>query len=230
MKPLLIQLTKAYSTGHPNITFDIQGGGSQSGYQLAETGQIDIGMVAGPISNLDDNVRLTPIARDGIAIILNPENSSAELSLYELQNIFSGRILNWQEVDGLAASIQVVSREDGSGTRSVFETAVMDNHPVTPTAVVMPSSNAVVDFVAKNPNAIGYVSTTFVDKRVYAIPINGIMPELENIQSGEYLLTRELMLITLEQSIPETNRFLEFILSLAGQKIIAENWGTIILE
>ena len=224
MKPLLVKLTQVYNANHPNTTFDVQGGGSQLGQQLVETGQVEIGMVAGPIFNLSDDTRLTPIARDSIAVVLNVENSAIELSLHELQNIFSGRILNWQEVDGLAASIQVVSREEGSGTRAVFETAVMGDHPVTPTAIVMPSSQAVVDFIAKNPNAIGYVSAAFVNERLYAVPIDGIMPTLENRQSNDYSLNRDLKLVTFAQSTPEINRFLEFVLSPAGQKIVAENW------
>jgi len=227
MKPLLVKLAHAYSAVHPNTTFDIQGGGSQLGQQLVETRQVEIGMVAGPITNLNDDTRLTPIARDSIAIIFNPENLLIELSLRELQDIFSGRILNWQEVDGLAASIQVVSREDGSGTRAVFETTVMDGRPVTPTAVVMPSSQAVVDFVAKNPDAIGYVSAPFVDKQVYTVPIDGVTPTLTSLESGAYFLNRDLMLVTLAQSGPEVNRFLEFTLSPPGQEIVAEYWGTI---
>ena len=227
MKPLLVQLTKAYSANHPNTSFDIQGGGSQLGRQLVEAGQIGMGMVSGPISNPSDNVRLYPIARDSIAVILNPENSLIELSLHELRGIFSGRILNWQEVDGLAAAIQVVSREDGSGTRAVFEASVMDDHPVTPAAVVLPSSQAVADFVAQNPNAIGYVSTAFVDGRVYPIVVDGVTPTPENLKSGDYPLTRDLMLMTPVQNTPEINQFLEFVLSPAGQEIVAQHWGTI---
>jgi len=90
MRPLLVQLTNAYSADHPNIRFDVQGGGSQLGQQLVEAGQVEVGMVAGPIAGLSNNTRLTPIARDSIAFIINPENSSIELSLRELQDIFSG--------------------------------------------------------------------------------------------------------------------------------------------
>lgn len=225
MRPLLVQLTNAYSADHPNIRFDVQGGGSQLGQQLVEAGQVEVGMVAGPILNSGKDIRLTPIARDSIAIIVNSENLLVELSLRELRDIFRGHILNWQEVDGLAASIQVVSREDGSGTRAVFERAVMDDHAVTPTAIVMPSSQAVVNFVAENPNAIGYVSAAFVDGPVYAVPVDGITPTLENLQSGGYFLSRDLMLMTSAKITPEINQFLEFILSPDGQEIMAKTWG-----
>lgn len=196
------------------------------GQWAVETGQADIGMVSWTPSDLNNEVRLIPIAQDAVAIILNAQNKVEGLSLRELRDIFSGRLLNWQEVAGLPMTIQVVSREDGSGTRAVFETAVMADRAVTPTAIVMPSSQAVFDFVAQNPNAIGYVSLAFVGQGVYAAPIEGVAPSLENLDSGSYFLTRELSLITPEQSRPEITQFVEFVLSPAGQAIVREEWGS----
>jgi phosphate transport system substrate-binding protein len=227
MKPLLASLATTYNAQHPQVTFDIQGGGSRLGQTLVETGQADIGMVSWLPPNLSDEVRLTPIARDAIAIILNTQNQSKGLSLREVQDIFNGRLLNWQEIDGPALPIQVVSREDGSGTRAVFEAAVMEDSAVTPTAIVLPSSQAVVDFVAQNPNAIGYVSLSFVDNKVYAVPIQSVAPNLESLASGSYFLTRDLALITPKQSQPEVNQFIEFVLSPAGQAIVEERWAKI---
>jgi phosphate transport system substrate-binding protein len=227
MKPLLIDLTTAYSEDHSHVTFDIQAGGSQLGQISTEIGQADIGMLSWPPPNLSDKVHVIPIARDAIAIILNPQNQSVALSLREIHDIFSGRLLNWQEVDGPPLSIQVVSREDGSGTRATFETTVMEERAVTPTAIVMPSSQAVVDFVAQNPNAIGYVSFTFLDDRVYATPIEGIPPTLETLAEGSYFLSRDLALVIPRQSKPEVEQFIEFVLSPAGQAIIMERWGRV---
>jgi phosphate transport system substrate-binding protein len=227
MKPLLVSLATAYNTQHPLVTFDIQGGGSRLGQTLVETGQADIGMVSWSPPDLSDEVRLTPIAHDAIAIILNAQNQLDSLSLREVQDIFSGRLLNWQEIDGPALPIQVVSREDGSGTRAVFEAAVMEDNAVTPTAIVLPSSQAVVDFVAQNPNAMGYVSLSFIDDRVYAVPIDGVTPTLDSLTSGSYFLTRDLALITPKQHQPEVNRFIEFVLSPAGQAIVEERWAIV---
>jgi phosphate transport system substrate-binding protein len=203
MEPLLADLAAAYTAQHPQVTFDIQGGGSQLGQTLAEAGQVELGLVSFHPSNLAETTRLVPIARDTVAIILHPQNPLPGLSLAELRDIFSGRLLNWQEVAGPASPIQVVSREDGSGTRATFETAVMDGQPVTPTAVVLPNSQAIVDFVAQNPNAIAYVSFTFLDERVYAVPIEGETSTLENLTSGSYILTRDLALVVSRQGKPK---------------------------
>ena len=138
-----------------------------------------------------------------------------------MRDIFSGRLLNWQEVGGSASPIQVVSREDGSGTRAAFETLVMEGQPVTPSAIVLPNSQAVVDFVAQNPNAIAYVSLAFIGEGVYSVPIEGIPPTFENLHSGSYLLTRDLFILAPKQGQPELEQFIKFILSPAGQAIIS---------
>lgn len=230
MRPLLVELAYAYKEQQPNITFDIQGGGSALGYQLAKTQQIEIGMISGPVDALSNEVRLIPVARDAIAVVLHPQNKLAELLLQDIADIFSGRHLNWQAIDGIAAPIQVVSREGGSGTRAVFEAAVMDDRAVTLTAVVLPSSQAVVDFVAQNPGAIGYVSAAFVDDRVYAAPINGVAPTPETLAGRSYAITRDLALVTAAAENTHVNAFIEFVLSPAGQAIVAKQWGTVIDE
>jgi phosphate transport system substrate-binding protein len=227
MQPLLADLAQAYSTQHPNVTFDLQGGGSQLGQTLVEAGRIDLGMVSRPPQNLAPSLRSLPIARDAMAIIVHPATKIEGLSLVELQDIFSGRLLNWQEVGGPAGPIQIVSREEGSGTRTAFETRIMDKYPVTPTAVVLPNSQAVVDFVAKNPSAIAYVSLTFVSENVQAVPIEGIPATLDTLAGGTYPLIRELTLIVSKQAQPELDKFIEFILSPAGQAIIITKWGQV---
>lgn len=227
MEPLLADLAAAYSAQHPHVAFDIQGGGSQLGQALVEGGQVDIGLVSWPASSLAGNMRQVVIGRDAIAIILHPQNQLAGLSLAELRDIFSGRLLNWREVDGPLLPVQVVSREDGSGTRAAFEARVMDNRAVTPTAVVLPNSRAVVDFVAQNPNAIAYVSAVFANDRVYVVPVEGLRPGRDTLATGSYFLTRDLAVIVPQRGRPEINRFVEFILSPAGQAIVGQKWGRV---
>lgn len=228
MEPLMRDLANAYAARHPHITFDIQGGGSQTGRQLVAGGQINLGMVSWPPQNLDGNYRLEPVARDAIAIIVHPNNRRSGLSLADLQHIFSGRLLNWREVDGPALPVQVVSREDGSGTRQAFEAMVMGDLPVTPAAVVLPNSRAVVEYVAQNPAAIAYVSFAFITSQVYAIPIQGVSPTPETLSNGSYPLTRDLALIVPDPARQEVNEFVAFALSPTGQAITGQRWGRIV--
>lgn len=225
--PLLAALASAYSAQHPHVAFDIQAGGSQLGQSLVEAGRIDLGLVSWPPQNLPDNLHSIPIARDAVAVVIHPTYKIERLSLAELQGIFGGRLLNWQEVGGPVSPIQVISREDGSGTRATFEAAVMDQTPVTPTAIVLPSSQAVIDFVAHNPTAIAYVSFAFVDKNVYPVPIEGVAPSPESLAVRSYPLNRDLTMIVLKRSQPELNQFIDFVLSPAGQAIVATKWAPV---
>lgn len=227
MEPLLTELTSAYSAQHAQVAFDIQGGGSQLGLDLVSEGQADIGLMSWPPPNLPADLRLVPIARDGVAVILNRQNRLAGLSLPVLRDIFSGQLLDWREIDGPPLPIQVVSREDGSGTRAAFEAIVMADQPVTPTAIVLPNSRAVVDFVAQTPNAIAYVSSGFVRDDVYVVPIEGVRPTFDDISGRSYPLTRELAVIMSQQGNPEAGRFVDFSLSPTGQAIVGQGWGRV---
>lgn len=166
MRRVLQDLTTAYSRLHPDVLFVIRGGGSTVGEELARTRAVDLGastlfapqpVEGGPTPTADPLLRV-PIGLDGLALIVHPSNSVNELSLVQLQAIFSGDVLDWVAVGGDAGEIQLVSREDGSGARVLFEERVMGDARVSLTAVVMPTSADVVEYVSKNPAAIGYVS------------------------------------------------------------------------
>lgn len=225
MGPLLAELAAAYNARQPNITFDIQGGGSHLGQRQVEAGQLDLGLVSWLPADLAEQMQMTPIARDAVAIIVHPQNPPAGLSLVELRDIFSGRLPDWAAVGASAGEIQVISREDGSGTRAAFETLVMGERAVTPAAVVLPNSRTVVDYVAQHPHTIAYVSLAFVDERVRAVPVEGVMPGPDTLSDGSYPLIRDLAVIFPRRGAAETARFVEFALSPAGQAVVGRQWG-----
>lgn len=223
VEPLFALLSDAYSREYPHVSFDIEGGGSSLGQTLVESGGVDIGMVSWSPPTLNSRFRLVPIGRDGVAIIVHPDNEVTGLSLIDLRRIFSGEILEWQSVGSPGRSIQVVSREDGSGTRAAFEAMVMADEAVTSTAIVLPNSQAVIDFVAGTPTAVGYVSSMLVDERVRTVPVEGVLPTLESLDA--YPFSRDLTLIVPESGSAEIDRLLEFIASPAGRQIVSQRWG-----
>lgn len=166
MRRVLQDLTAAFSRQHPDVLFVIRGGGSTVGEELVRNRAVDLGAstlfapqpaASGPTPTADVLLRV-PIGLDGLALIVHPSNSVNELSLVQLQAIFGGEVLDWMAVGGDAGEIELVSREDGSGARVLFEGRVMGDKHVSLTAVVMPTSADVVEYVSKNPAAIGYVS------------------------------------------------------------------------
>lgn len=233
VQPLIKDLAQAYTGQHEYVTIDIQGGGSRLGIALASGNQIDIGTASRTPTVEDERdpetgaKRLwwTAIAQDGIALVVHPQNAVGGLALSQARGIFSGRILDWGEIGGTPGEIVVVSREDGSGTREVFEEMVMGEKRVTLTAIVMPSSEAVIEYVARHPMAIGYVSMGYLSPQVKALQIEGVPLTPATVQSGAYPLTRPLYLLTGQEPTGEVKAFIEFALSPAGQAVAGQRYG-----
>jgi len=103
-----------------------------------------------------------PIAVDGLAIVVHPSNPVSSLTSAQLRDLYNGEILNWRTLGGIDAEVLLVSRENGSGARVLFEERIMGGAAVSLTAIVMPTHADVAAHVADHPNAIGYVSQAFV--------------------------------------------------------------------
>jgi phosphate transport system substrate-binding protein len=204
----------------------VEGRGSLLGIELVRQGEVDIGMASWKESE-DPALWSTPIALDGIAIVVHPQNRVEGLTMLQLKSIFFGRVWDWRDVRGQAREIVPVSREDGSGTRAVFEELVMEGQRVTPTAVVMPSSQAVVEYVAEHPEAIGYVSMGYLSQRVKVLEIEEVAPTPESVRQGAYHLLRPLYLMTRREPTGETKSFIDFILSPTGQSIVGRKHGRV---
>ncbi|MFQ5611131.1 MAG: phosphate ABC transporter substrate-binding protein [Anaerolineae bacterium] len=228
MVPLVSELAAAYHQGQSLVTIDVDGGGSQLGLAQAQAKQVEMGLVSHLPDELPEGLRAVVVARDGVAIIVHPDNPLANITLAELQALFAGRISTWGELPRAGAGeIQLVSREDGSGTRAVFEARAMGGLRVSPTAVVMPGSQAVIEFVAGHPEAVGYVSAGLVPDSVRVLAVEDSAPVPDLISTGAYPLTREFNILVQVDTPPEVEAFLNFVLSPAGQAIVAGRYGRV---
>jgi phosphate transport system substrate-binding protein len=227
MAPLVEDLAAAFHEQQTFVTIDINGGGSALGREMAAGGQVDLGLISWLPDGPPEDTRATVVARDGVALIVHPTNPVTDLTLLQAHDLFSGRAVDWEQVGGSPGLVQAVSREDGAGTRAAFEAMVMAGDRVTPTALVMPNSQAVVDYVARDATAIGYVSMGYVNGEVRQVSIEGLSPTPENVSRREYHLTRELIILSRTDALPQTRAFTEFALSPAGQAIVARHHGRV---
>jgi phosphate transport system substrate-binding protein len=229
MAPLVADLATAFAEQQPAIHLEVTGLGTQYGLDAVQAGEADVALASWLPSDPDPRLRATAIARDGIAIIVHPGNPVDGVGLLQLQDLFRGRVYEWRAITASATVIQIqpVSREAGSGTRAAFEVLVMDGQPVTPRAVLVASSQAVVDYVAGHPQAIGYVSMGFVTPSVKVLKVEGELPSPETAGRASYALTRELWLVTAGAPPHGVQRFLDFVLSPAGQSIVERRFGRV---
>lgn len=235
MQPIMGALTEAYSSRYEYVTFALESRNSQVGLDALRRGAIDIALVSWEMGPEElGGLLVTPIAKDSVAILVNDENLTSALTLEALRSIFSGEILSWEELEGQEGvrphdlsrgEIQVVSREEGSGTRMAFEALVMGEERVTSTAVVMPTDEGVSEYIAVESGAIGYASMADIPSGAKAIQINGVEPSPATVSSGEYPLVRSFLLVTKLPTQQEVKAFLDFCLSPAGQAIVGRNYG-----
>ena len=166
------------------------------------------------------------IAKDALAIIINPANTGVEnLSLEQIRGIYSAEYTNWSELGGQDARIHIITREEGSGTRSAFEELVMDEQRITPRAIVQDSNGSVRQLVSDDPFSIGFISLGLVDvgeRPVKALRIDGAAPTRSNVLNGDYSLYRSFLFVALEKPTGYVMEFIDFIRSPEGQKTISD--------
>ena len=243
MRPLLIEMTSVYSEHNPNVQFTLSGGGSQIGEQRLASGQIDIAAstAAYPDAQIPVGLVRVPIGLDGIAVVVHSENPVEALTLVQIRDLFGGHALKWEEVGGAARDVLLVSREDGSATRELFEERVMDEDHVALTAVVMSTSSNVVAYVAAHRDAIGYVTSAYLlpngmpsaangenasttnsaERTVKAVSIEGRAPFGADLANFQYPLARALYLLFPQSGDPSIRKIVDFVRGEEGQAIIA---------
>ncbi|MGZ6231579.1 MAG: phosphate ABC transporter substrate-binding protein, partial [Syntrophales bacterium] len=162
------------------------------------------------------------VAIDAIVPVVNPRNKVQGLTIDQLSQIYQGKITNWKEIGGDNLTIIVVSRDSSSGTFESWGHLVLNNARVTPKAQLQASNGAIVQAVSKNRYAIGYVGLGYVDASVKALTVNGIQASAKTALSKEYPVARPLYMYTNGQPTGEVANFLKFVLSPAGQKLVAK--------
>jgi phosphate transport system substrate-binding protein len=224
VQPFSEVLAEAFQAKNAGVQVNVQGGGSSQGVEAAISGAANIGSVSRDVTPEEKakNLVVTPIAVDGVAIVINPANKITALTMEDVKNIYLGNIKNWKELGGNDAAITVVSREDGSGTRDAFSTIVMNKEDMVKTAIIQNSTGAVRTTVAGDKNAIGYISLSKVNKDVKSLDIDGVKASEANIKAGNYKLQRPFIYITKGAPQGLAKTFIDFVLSDEGQNIIVK--------
>jgi hypothetical protein len=177
-----------------------------------------------------------PVAVDGVVFAVHPDNPLTDLSLAQVQGLFSGQIDNWALVGGADQPVEIVSREPGSGTRTVFNRRVMAEKRLTINALVQPSTEAVRDYVATHPGAIGYVMlgslprvTTESGQAVRLLALDGIAPTPVTTANQSYPLSVPLFVVTANSAEPQGNLRLLIarLQSEAGQAQLGVRYGRV---
>ena len=225
MEKVIGSLGEAFTNQNRQVKFTYNPTGSGAGIAAVQAGRCDIGLSS---RNLKDEekkagLKATPVALDGIAVVVNPQNKVANLSVHQIADIFSGKIQNWKEVGGVDAAIVPIGREAGSGTRDGFE-SVTKTKDACRYRQELTSTGDVITTVSRNPGAIGYASLGAVKKSVKAVSVDNVTPSENSVRDGSYKLQRPFLLVTLEgkELSPAAKAFFAYSLSPEVAGIIAK--------
>lgn len=198
----------------------VSGLGSSAGIEAVSNGTADIATSSRGLNAEEEKLGLTtiPVAHDGIAVIVNTGNPVQNLSTEQLRGIYSGKITNWSEVGGEDLPIQLVNRDEASGTREAFKSIVMDGEPFDRRAAVLSGTGQVRDVVSRSRGAIGYISMGFVESKyaktsVRAISVNHVEPSEKTIASGGYPVSRDLYFFTNGEPKGDAAKYIDYVLS-----------------
>lgn len=198
----------------------VSGLGSSAGIEAVSNGTADIASSSRGLNAQEQELGLTtiPIAHDGIAVIVNPDNPVTDLTVDQLRAMYAGQITNWSEVGGEDLAIQLVNRDEASGTREAFKSIVMDGTPFDRRAAVLSGTGQVRDVVSRSRGAIGYISLGFVessytDTRVHTVAIDGVDPSEQTIANGTYPISRDLYFFTRDDVSDDARAYIDYVLS-----------------
>lgn len=234
VQPLSESMAEVYMENNPDVTIEVQGGGSGQGIKSIEEGIADIGSLSREVKDEEKGsvAEEFVIAKDGVAVVVNSDVAVEDLTIEQIKGIYVGEITNWSQVGGADAEITVVTREEGSGTRGAFteltgvltkDDAGNETDNTTKDALVQPSTGAVKETVSTTPNSIGYVSLGSLDDTVKAVKVEGVEASVDTVLSGEYKIQRPFVYVVNGDMTDAAKAFIDFALSAEGQAIVEEN-------
>lgn len=218
--PIIQKASEHFMASYPDISIVLSGGGSGTGIKSLLDGITDVAMSSRDVKESEKSLAAgkkveltrTVIAVDALVPIVNPRNTVKDLSIEQLRDIFSGKITNWKEVGGSNSPIVVVNRDNSSGTYECWKELVMKDAKVIAKALTQASNGGVVQNVATNANAIGYIGMGYLNSNVKGLSISGIKATSETALAKKWPLSRELYLFTNGKPAGTTAKFMNFML------------------
>ncbi|MEG0815161.1 MAG: phosphate ABC transporter substrate-binding protein [Mucinivorans sp.] len=231
--PLAQQEAEAYIKKNPKANLTITGGGSGVGLSALVGGTTEIAMASRKIK-LDEKMKLQQagksvvektIALDALAVVVNPKNKVSQLTRQQLEDIFTGKIVNWNQVGGADMKIVVYSRETSSGTYEFFKESVLKNKNYMASVLSMPATGAIIQSVSQTPGAIGYVGHAYVSPEVKALKVSYdgktfVEATYANAKNKSYPIVRPLYFYYTKSDEGKVKPFVDYVMSVDGQKIV----------
>ena len=232
LQPLVEAAAEQFMEENSGVQITIQGGGSGQGITQIVQGAVQIGNSdVFAEEKVDDpadaeKIKDNRVCVVGMGPIVNPEVSVDDIAIADLAKIFTGEITNWNQVGGSDQEIVVINRQAGSGTRAVFEAAVLGDRE-SATFQEQDSSGTVAKMVSETPGAISYLAFSYFDDQTKALSVDGVAPETANVEDNSWTIWAYEHMYTALEPDAATAAFIEYMMSDEVQGSLVEENGYI---
>jgi phosphate transport system substrate-binding protein len=214
--PLVGEIARRFESVFPGARIDVQTGGSSRGINDVRKGIANIGMVSRALKSDEYDLHAFTIALDGISLIVHAGNPVASLSKQQITDIFTGKVTRWSTVGGADARITVVNKAEGRSTLELFLGHFgLKNSAIKPHIIIGDNTQGIKTVIG-NRNAIGYVSIGAAEYEaqrglpVRLLALDGVEATVDNVQNGNFPMSRPLNLVTLGVPRDLAKQFIAF--------------------
>lgn len=232
LQPLVEAAAEQFMEENSGVQITIQGGGSGQGITQIVQGAVQIGNSdVFAEEKVDDpadaeKIKDNRVCVVGMGPIVNPDVTIDDITLEDLARIFTGEVTNWSEVGGADEEIVVINRQAGSGTRAVFEAAVLGDQE-SATFQEQDSSGTVAKMVSETPGAISYLAFSYFDDQTKALSVDGVAPETANVEDNSWTIWAYEHMYTALEPDEATQAFIDYMMSDEVQGSLVEENGYI---
>jgi phosphate transport system substrate-binding protein len=226
LQPLAEQAGELFSAANSGVTITVQGGGSGAGLSQVQAGSVQIGdsdVFAEEKDGIDASKLVDhKVAVVGITPVVNSDVKVSNLTASQLKDIFTGKITNWKEVGGDDQTIVVINRASGSGTRAVFEKAIL-NGATAVQAQEQDSNGTVQKIVGTTPYSISYLAFGFAKADgLKTVSIDDVKPTTSNVESNDWKIWGYEHMYTNGEATGATKGFIDFFATKDAAKVIKQ--------
>ncbi|MCH3906910.1 MAG: phosphate ABC transporter substrate-binding protein [Sphaerochaeta sp.] len=229
--PIANTAIPAFEAENPSVAITYETLGSSVGIKQLQEGTLSLAGSSRELkqSELDAGLIPTTIALDGLSVAVNKDVGISNLTMAQLASIFAGDVTNWKEVGGANETIQLVVRDETSGTYGSFKEIVLDKakKELSKNAIVAKENGEVATKIASTPGAIGYIGMAFgkivTEAGGRVLTIEGVEPNAENVKDGKYPISRSLYMVSKGQLEGVGKQFVDFLLGTKGQAIVLDS-------
>ncbi len=208
--PLVKQAAIDYQTQHPNVKISVSGGGSMTGIAQAAQKGVDIGD-SDVVPLNESGLMVHKIAVATFGVVVNPAAGVTNLTMRQIRDVFSGKIVNWRQVGGSNQSITIVNRPRSSGTRAVFVEKIMKGAQPSESGLTQDSSGTVAAMVAQTPGAASYLAMSYLKPGQDAVSIDGVAATRANVENGRYAFWSYELMLTNGRPSTAAAHFIDFV-------------------